>query len=106
MGIPFPKIHIATSVMNRLMNAIEGEQSLSITTPEMQTPPIAPDPAMEGAELDTKLAQPAASVDVAPEDAPAAEQGAALNSVMGGSPFDGALVGASGDNPPPAGMGF
>lgn len=106
MSIPFPKLHIATSVLNRILNAMEGEPSLSITTPAMQAPPIPPDPELEGAQLDQSLAKPVDPVAVPPDQQDAADQGALDNSVMGGSPFDGALVGASGPGGPPAGGMF
>lgn len=101
MAIPFPKMHIAQSVMNRILNTIEGEESLSMTA--MQ-PPIPPDSTLEGVALDDKLEQPPPPVAVPPEQTEAVQQGMVENSVMGGSPFDGALVGASGAEAPPAGM--
>lgn len=101
MPIPFPKMHIAQSVINRILNTIEGEESLSMTA--MQ-PPIPPDPAIEGVSLDDKLEQPPQPVAVPPEQQDAAQQGMVENSVMGGSPFDGAVIGASGAEAPPAGM--
>lgn len=101
MPIPFPKMHIAQSVINRILNTIEGEESLSMTA--MQ-PPIPPDPTIEGVALDSKLETPASPVEVPPEAQDAANASMVENSVMGGSPFDGALVGASGAEAPPAGM--
>jgi hypothetical protein len=101
MPIPFPKMHIAQSVINRILNTIEGEESLSMTA--MQ-PPIPPDPTVEGVTLDGALSKPPEQTAVPPEQEDAANQGMLENSVMGGSPFDGALVGASGAETPPAGM--
>lgn len=96
MAIPFPKMHIAASVLNRVMNALEGDtQALGLTTLEMQTPPIAPNPVTLGAVIDDKVEQPAPPVGVDPAAQPAAEDSMIENSAMGGSPFDGALVGAA-----------
>lgn len=93
MAIPFPKLHIATSAINRILNAMEGEKSLSVTTPAMQAPPDVTSPMVEGEGLDAALSQPPTPVDVPPQDAPKADEQAAANSALGGSPFDGALIG-------------
>jgi hypothetical protein len=96
MGIPFPKMHIAASAINRIMNAVEGEKSLGFSATDMISPPTTPDPGVEGAMLDTKIATPVAPADVPPDQAPQAEQSAEATSALGGSPFDGALMGLSG----------
>lgn len=93
MPIPFPKIHIAESVLNRLLNAVEGEPSLGMTD---MMPPASADPTASGLALDESLQQPPMPVAVPKEILPAAEQGMIESSVMGGSPFDGALIGAGG----------
>ena len=96
MSIPFPKMHIAESAINRILNAVEGEKSLSLSSNEMLTPPTAPDPGLEGAQLDQHLNTPPAPADVPPQDAQAADQSAVTTSALGGSPFDGALLGMGG----------
>lgn len=101
MPIPFPKVHIAQSAINRILNAIDGEPSFALT--DMQ-PPIPPDPTVEGASLDNTLTQPVAGADVPPEEQPAVNQGMVENSALGGSPFDGAVIGAAGAEAPAGGM--
>lgn len=64
MAIKFPKMHIADSVVNRIMNAAN---EIDIQTPISYVPdPIVPDPTIEGAQLDLKLEQPVPAV--APND--------------------------------------
>lgn len=69
----FPKMHIAASVVNRILNAkdeIEAGRMTSEPT-EPTIPPSVPDPAMEGAQLDLNLAQPTppmAGPEIAEED--------------------------------------
>lgn len=101
MPIPFPKVHIAQSVLNRILNAIEGEPSFALT--DMQ-PPIPPDPTVEGVALDSNLEKPASPVAVPPEAEAAANEGMVENSAMGGSPFDGAVIGTAGVETPAGGM--
>lgn len=100
MPIPFPKLHIAESTVNRILNTIEGEPSLGMPMP----PPTPPNPALEGAVLDSELEAPPDDVAVLPEEQDAANQGMVTESAMGGSPFDGALIGAEGAGAPPRGM--
>jgi hypothetical protein len=53
--IRFPKMHIAESVVNRILNVADGLPSgASAPTP----PPYSPNPALEGARLNEALAQP------------------------------------------------
>jgi hypothetical protein len=94
-------MHIATSVLNRISNALEenGPLGLSNNQPapvKLQEPLIAPDPMVLGSEINNQLAQPVAPVAVAPENQVDANNGMLNASVMGGSPFDGALIGATG----------
>jgi hypothetical protein len=89
--IPFPKIHIAESVMNRIINTVEGEPSLGIPQPA----PLPPaDPAALGQQIDEQVDTPLAPSEPPPGTEQQTQQGAELASVTGGSPFDGALVGA------------
>lgn len=65
-SIRFPKHHIATSVVNRIMNIADGLEldSLSAPAPARLSSPIAPaDTSAQSAALDSALqAQPAATV--------------------------------------------
>lgn len=97
--IPFPKMHIAASVFNRISNILEEKGPLGLAskapaTPEIVEPPIIPNPDLLGAGINAKLEEPAAPVEVAPEQQADANNGMLQASVLGGSPFDGALVGA------------
>ena len=56
--IKFPKLHIATSVTNRILNVAaglpdQGSQALQTPTPQL------PDTTMQGLALDQKIAQQA-----------------------------------------------
>lgn len=86
--IPFPRIHIAESVMNRIYNAMDDTQSMfpSINPP----PPMTPDPIALGAHIEKATETPAPPV--AMSDDPIAA-GAAEESIFGGSPLAGAVAG-------------
>ena len=69
--IKFPKLHIATSVVNRILNVADGVEAKRLT---MSEPPAAPDPqslAVRGAALDFALMKPTPGelppIDAAPE---------------------------------------
>lgn len=83
--IPFPRLHIAESVLNRIQNTLEG---VGVLNTNFQTPPIVPETAIEGAQLDQSLsATPAPSTVSSPEQ----EEGAIIESTQGGSPLAGIL---------------
>jgi hypothetical protein len=86
--------------MNRILNTIEGEPSLGV---EMPTP-TPPNPTLEGAVIDDQIEKPPEDSAVPPEMQDSANQGMIEESVLGGSPFDGALIGAGGADAPPRGM--
>ena len=90
--IPFPRIHIAESVMNRIYNAMDDTQSMfpSINPP----PPMTPDPTALGAHIEQTTETPAPPV--AMSDDPI-EAGAAQESIFGGSPLAGAVAGLMGE---------
>lgn len=93
MPIPFPKMHIAASVMNRVLNAMEDKASpLGFSAPEMAAPPVVTDPAVEGAAIEEATAAPPLPVAVPPGAEAAVDNGMLGESAMGGSPFDGALL--------------
>lgn len=86
MSIPFPRIHIAESVLNRLQNAIEDTQPMF---PSINPAPIPPaDPIALGEQIEKKTAAPVEPV--AAVDDPVA-MGAAQESIFGGSPLMGAI---------------
>lgn len=95
--IPFPKMHIAQSVLNRIANALEETGPLGMGgNPQqpavMQMPPIAPDPTQLGVQLDSAVAQPMQPVAVEPGMETDANNGMLEASAMGASPFSGALL--------------
>lgn len=98
MPIRFPKMHIAQSVVNQILNA-HDEIERSIAPPVAAEPREAPDvadPTLEGAMLDTKLQQPVSPDMPPPTDGP---NGPAVNTLeatlSGGTPLNGLLDGIS-----------
>jgi hypothetical protein len=86
MSIPFPKIHIAESVLNRIMNAVEDVQPMF---PSINTQPIPPaDPIALGQQIEEQTSVPPQPVAM-PEDP--VEAGAAVEGIFGGSPLAGAV---------------
>jgi len=63
--IPFPKMHIAESVVNRILN-VHDELSAKQRTPQapagVSSEPVVADPTLQGVALDRALEQPAAPV--------------------------------------------
>lgn len=89
--IPFPKIHIAASVLNRIFNTMEGEPQLAMPQPT----PIPPmDPIAQGEQIDQALEQPPLPTAPMPGTEQQTDQSMETASAEGGSPFDAALVGA------------
>jgi hypothetical protein len=90
--IPFPKIHIAASVLNRIANTLEGE-------PQFVTPQYSPlpptDPSALGQQIDNAVSEPPPPVAAHPGQEQQTDQSMATASAEGGSPFDGALMGAT-----------
>jgi len=87
--IPFPEMHVAQSVLNRVMNTLEGNQSLAMP----MEPPVVPDPSVMGQQIDTAAATPPQPAELPPEAVDAGNAGMLEASVLGGSPFNGALLG-------------
>lgn len=84
--IPFPKLHIAESVINRIQNTLDDLQPAfpSINPAPIQSaPPIA-----LGQQIDEQVSQPL-QPSAMPDDPVAA--GAAVEGVFGGSPLAGAV---------------
>lgn len=99
MKIPFPKMHIAQSVLNRISNTLEEKGPLGMANHKpapvkVQDEPEVPNPAPLGAEVDRKIEAPSPQIGVPPETETDANNGMLEASVMGGSPFDGALLGS------------
>lgn len=89
MPIKFPRMHIAESVLNRIMNAVEGDTPLGIVSPqEAPTPP--PDPSALGVQIEDTTATPVPEVAV-PEEPE--EFDVAAGAVDGMSPFEGLAAG-------------
>lgn len=86
MPIPFPKIHIAESVVNRIQNTLDD---IAPMFPSINAAPIPPaDPIALGQQIEQQSSTPAPPV--AASDDPVAA-GAAAESIFGGSPLAGAL---------------
>lgn len=86
--IPFPRIHIAESVMNRIYNALDDTRTMF---PSINPAPIPPaDPIALGQQIEEEIKTPAEPVSV-PNNPIAA--GAAESSIFGGSPLAGAVSG-------------
>lgn len=84
--IPFPRLHIAESVVNRIQNTLEDSEPLF---PSINTAPIPPtDPIALGRQIEEETAEPTAEV-VLPEDE--TETGIVAESIFGGSPLAGAV---------------
>lgn len=98
--IPFPKMHIATSVLNRISNTLEERGPLGLeaekeTAPvEIQEPPLIPSPNVLSQEINNELKTPMDPVSVDPELQEPVQQEMIAEAASGGSPFDGALLGA------------
>lgn len=92
-GIRFPKMHIAESVVNRILNL---RDELPPVHRPMPTPtPNVPDPNVQGLQLDQALAQP-----TPPVDGGAGPESLGNNTVeavlSGGTPLNGLLDTVSG----------
>lgn len=84
--IPFPRIHIAESVLNRIQNTLEDIEPMF---PSINTAPIPPaDPIALGEQIEEQVQVPTQPV-TAPDDEIAA--GASEESIFGGSPLAGAV---------------
>lgn len=93
--IPFPKIHIAESVMNRIYNAMDDTQPMF---PSINPAPIPPtDPIALGQRIEEQTATPPQPVAM-PDDP--VEAGAAVEGIFGGSPLAGAVDAMSQENAP------
>lgn len=84
--IPFPRLHIAESVLNRIQNAVDDTAPLF---PSINPAPITPtSPVALGQQIEEQTDIPPEPV-AAPDDPIAA--GAAEESIFGGSPLAGAV---------------
>ena len=88
--IPFPRMHIAESAMNRINNALDDYADADARVALMPAPIPPADPIALGQEIDQRSAQPVQPAAL-PDDPLAA--GASVESVFGGSPLAGALQG-------------
>ncbi len=84
--IPFPRLHIAESVLNRIQNTLED---LEPVMPSINTAPIPPaDPIALGQQIEEQTQAPSVPVS-APDDEVSAA--ASQESIFGGSPLAGAV---------------
>lgn len=69
MAIKFPKMHVAASVVNRILNVHDDIQAhvADTTLPEPTLDPNPTDPMIEGAMLDVNLQQPSQAPVSAPD---------------------------------------
>lgn len=98
-GIRFPKVHIAASVTNRILNVadeIERKRELRQQRPAVPSPtPNVPNPAFGGTVLDQSLAKPTPDLPP-PNDGPNGPAVNTLEAVLsGGKPIQGILDGLS-----------
>lgn len=91
MSIKFPKVHIATSVVNRILDVADG-----ISRMPALVVPNAPEPLPQGAQLDAALAQPTPAVGAVGENPDSDENNAFEAAVSGGSSLDGLVDAVSG----------
>lgn len=84
--IKFPKVHIAQSVVNRILN-VADDLDTERSAPTIDVPTV-PDPAMAGARLDQALSAPPPAIP--PPDG--AEGDMAAAAITGSSPMDAAVL--------------
>ena len=78
MAINFPRMHIANSVVNRILNVADG---LEGAAPNAATPePPVPDTFIEGEQLDAALAAPVPAL-------PPIDEAPAPGKTLGGTPL-------------------
>lgn len=83
--IPFPRLHIAESALNRIFNALEDKQAPI----NFLDAPTVPDPAAEGVAIEQATATPP-PVNAA---SPTTETDIANSSALGLTPFDAMAIG-------------
>ena len=76
MAIRFPKMHVAASVSNRILNIADG---LPPAIPEMTAPPVMPDIEAESDMLTQQLATPPGP----DAELPPGTDGAIVNNALG-----------------------
>jgi len=85
MAIRFPRLHIAESVVNRILNAadeLETRAEARQAAPFAHVPPV-PDPSMQGAALDAALATPPADMPPVSDETEAALEPAIVADGLG-----------------------
>lgn len=83
-SIRFPRLHVAASVTNRILNVADG---IPNGNPRAVAPPALPDVPLEGAVLDAKLNTPPA-----PAELPEGGEGALLGAALSGDDLGAAAV--------------
>lgn len=97
-GINFPRMHVAESVINRILNAHDDiEASTAASAAPVASPPSVVDPSVEGAQIDARLAQSPMPVSPMPEQlgGNGPEENVFEATVSGGTPLQGLLDGIS-----------
>jgi hypothetical protein len=97
--IPFPKLHIAESVLNRIQNTLEERGPLGMSNkqpapPEIIDPPMIPNAEPVGSAINHQLGTAVAPVAVPPGQEEIANDSMVESVAMGGTAFDGALLGS------------
>jgi|SRR5262252_7103129 len=96
--IRFPELHIAESVVNRILATHDHINAKdSATTRAAAEPPMLPDTHMEGATLDLELMQPTPPVGELPQNlgGNSPSENIFESTVSGGTPYQGLLDGIS-----------
>lgn len=83
-SIRFPRINIATSTVNRILNVADGIPS---PVPSVVVPPALPDVALQGAQLDAQLQTPSATTEL-----PAGTDGAVVGAALTGDSLTDAAI--------------
>ena len=75
-SIRFPRMHMAASVTNRILNIADG---MPLPQPSLAAPPTLPDIEQQGEVLDAQLETP-----LTPTELPAGADGAVVDAALGG----------------------
>ena len=84
MSIRFPKMHLAESVSNRILNIAAGLPSLA---PQLTEAPMLPDTELQSDSLDAQLNTP-----LAPTELPGGADGAVLDAALNDESLAGAAI--------------
>lgn len=73
--VKFPRLHIAESVVNRILNVRDELRAGKIAPPSIPsvTQPAVPDPTIAGAQIDSQVTESVPPLEEAPEVVPIAQ---------------------------------